>query len=59
MVDIDVNPFSNHNKMDAQPDETGKTIPLTPGGVEGEGTTWEPVREKSFGGMSIRGKVLR
>ena len=30
MVDIDINPFGDHSRTDAQPDETGKTIPLIP-----------------------------
>ena len=33
MADIDINPFGDHDKMDAQPDETGETIPVIPGGV--------------------------
>ena len=39
MADDDINPFSNHNKTNAQPDET---IPLTPGGVIEGASTWEP-----------------
>ena len=41
MADIDIDPFRNHDKRDAQPDETGETIPLNPGGVVGGGSTWE------------------
>ena len=33
MADVDIDSFSDHDKMDAQPDETGETIPLRPGGV--------------------------
>ena len=53
MADIDIDPFSDH-KTDAQPDETGKIIPVNPEGVEGGGT-WEPEckQETSFGGTSI------
>ena len=40
MADVDINPFSSHDKTDVRPDETGKTIPLNPEGVEG--CTWEP-----------------
>ena len=32
MADIDIDPFNNHDKTDAQPDKTGETIPLIPGG---------------------------
>ena len=31
MADIDVNPFSDHDKEDAQPDKIGKTIPFNQG----------------------------
>ena len=41
MVDIDIDPFGEHDKMDGQPDETGKTIPFTLGGLF-EGSIWEP-----------------
>ena len=41
MADVDIDPFSDHNKTDTWPDEMGETIPLTPGGVIGGGT-WEP-----------------
>ena len=33
MADVDTNPFGDHDKTDAQPDETGETIPLNPGGA--------------------------
>ena len=42
MADIDINPFGNHDKTVVQPDKTGETIPLNPGGVMGGGATWEP-----------------
>ena len=33
MVDVDIDPFGNHDKMDIWPDEPiRETIPLTPGG---------------------------
>ena len=50
MANIDIDDFNDHDKLDAQPDETGKTIPFTPGG----GGTWEPEceQEMSFGGTS-------
>ena len=41
MADVDIDPFGDHDKMDVQPDEMGKIIPLNPrgggvgGGVEG------------------------
>ena len=28
MADVDVDPFSDHDKMNAKPDETSETIPL-------------------------------
>ena len=60
MADVDINPFGDNDKTDAQPDETSKTIYLNPGGVVvGEGATWVPEPETSFRGTSIRKKVLR
>ena len=41
MADADIDPFDNHDKTDAQPDETGETIPLNSEGVGG-GATCEP-----------------
>ena len=35
MADADIDPFGDHDKMDAQLDETGETIPLNQGGVMG------------------------
>ena len=35
--DVDIDLFSDHDKMDTQPDETGGTIILNPGGVGGGG----------------------
>ena len=29
MADVDIDPFSDHNETDAQPDETSETISLT------------------------------
>ena len=46
MADIDIDSVSDHNKLVAQPNEQmGETIPLTPGGVVGGGSTWEPEQE--------------
>ena len=45
MADMDISPFDEHDKIDAQPDEIGETIPFTPGGVIGGGSTWEPEQE--------------
>ena len=63
MADIDINPFSNHDKMDTQPDETGKTIPLNPREVVVGGTaTWKPehIQETSFrGSQRIRLKEVQ
>ena len=57
MADID--PFGERDKTDAQPDETGKTIPFTPGGVIEGGPTWEPESEQetSFGGKTQRTRL--
>ena len=43
MADVDINPFIDHYKTDAQPDKTGETIPLNPEGVVVVGgAIWEP-----------------
>ena len=33
MADVDIDPFSNHNKTDSHPDETGESIRFTQGGA--------------------------
>ena len=55
IADVDIDPFSDHDKTDAQPDETGETISLIPGG----GATWEPEREQetSFGRKTQRTRL--
>ena len=58
MADVDINPLGKHDKTDEHPDK-GETIPLTPEGVIGGGSTWEPEQETSLGGTSLRTKVLR
>ena len=60
MADIDIDPFGDHDKTGAQPDETGKNIPLNPEGVGGIGATWEIEceQEMSFRG-SLRTKAIR
>ena len=53
MADVDINPFGDHNKTDSHPDDTGETIPLSPGGAIGAaGSSWEPEpeQETSCGG---------
>ena len=56
ITDVDIDSFSNHDKMYTQPDETGEIFPLNPGGGEvmGGGTTWEPECEQEtlFGGKT-------
>ena len=54
ITNVDINPLGEHDKADAWPDETGKKIPFTPGGVIKGGSTLEPEREQetSFRGMS-------
>ena len=32
MTDVDINSFGEHDKTDSHPDETGDTVPCTPGG---------------------------
>ena len=51
MANVDIDPFGEHDKMDAQPDKTSETIPFTPGRVIEGGSTWEPEHEQgtSFG----------
>ena len=44
-MENDRHPFGDHDKMDAQPDET---IPLTPRGVMGRGSTWQPEQGTPF-----------
>ena len=48
MSNIDIHPFGEHDKTDLHSDDTGETIPFTPGGR----STWEPEcnQETSFGG---------
>ena len=63
MVNVDINPFGDHDKVYLQPDEhPNETILFTPGEVGGViegGSTWEPERETSFGGTSVRTKLQR
>ena len=49
MVDVDIDPFGEHESRPEEP--TDENIPLTP---VGGGSTWEPTREQetSFGGCS-------
>ena len=58
MADVDTDPFGEHDKPDKHQDE-GETIRLTPEGVIGGGSTWEPEQETSSRETSIREKVLR
>ena len=55
MADVDIDPFSEHDKTDEHPDQG---IPLTLVRVLGGGSTWEP-KQETFGGISLRMKVLR
>ena len=41
MADVDIDPFGENDEIDSLPDDTGETIPLTPGGSMGGGSTWE------------------
>ena len=49
MANIDIDPVSDHDKLDKAMSET---IPLTPGGVIGGGSTWEPECKTSFRGKT-------
>ena len=55
MADVDIDPFGEHDKIDSHPDETNKTISLTP-----RGSSWEPEceQETSFGGGKIQERRL-
>ena len=55
MVDIDIDPFGEHDRTEEPMDEC---IPLTP---VGGGSTWEPEHEQetSFGGESQRTKLVK
>ena len=44
MADVDIDSFTEHDKTDAQPDET---IPFALGEVIEGGSTWEPKQETS------------
>ena len=59
MADVDINPFSDHNKTDSHPDETGENTPVIAGGVGG--STWEPEPECKtlLRGISLREEVLK
>ena len=60
MADIDIDPFSSHEKTDSHPGETGENIPLTPGGGGG-GSSWEPEpeQETSLGGKTHESKISK
>ena len=47
MAVVDTDHFGDHDKTDVQPNEMGKTIPVTPGRAT-------LVHEMSFGGTSLR-----
>ena len=54
MAEVDINPFDDHDKTDAQSDQTSETIPLTPGGLGG--STWEPGHKQ---GTSFETEIQR
>ena len=56
MVDVDIEPFGEHDKTDSQPNETDEIISFTPGGVTEGGST--PEQETSFRGTSQKTEVL-
>ena len=43
MADIDIDPFGEHNRTEARPNENIPLPPVIPG--EGGVSTWEPGRE--------------
>ena len=55
MVDVDIDPFGEHESRPEEP--TGENIPLTPVG----GSTWEPEceQETSFGGESEGTRLMK
>ena len=60
MVDVDIDPFGEHESRTDDNTETGENIPFTP--VGGGRSTWEPERgeqETSFGGESQRTKLMK
>ena len=61
MADIDIDTFGQHDKTDSHSDETGETIPLTPEGVMGGGSAWEPEckQETSFGRKSHESEIVK
>ena len=44
MAEVDIDPFSYHNKINSHPDATGETIPLSRGGAGG--SSWEEEHEQ-------------
>ena len=60
MVDVDIDPFGEHDRTESRTDETGENIPLSPV-TPGGRSTWEPERkqETSFGGESQRTKLMK
>ena len=57
MVDVDIDPFGEHDRTESRTDETGENISFTPVG----GSTWEPEHEQetSFRGESQRTKLMK
>ena len=58
MVDVDIDPFGEHESRTDNHTETGENIPLTP---VGGGPTWEQEceQETSFGGESQRTILMK
>ena len=57
MADVDIDPFGGHKSRPDNHTDTGKNIPLIPGG----GSTWEPEHEQetSFRGMNQRTRLKK
>ena len=58
MADVDTDPFSDHDKIDSHPDETGENISLTPGGATWESET-EREQKTSFRGKTHESEIFK
>ena len=58
MADVNINPFSDHDQTDSYPDETGKNIPLTPGGGVMRRSTWDKKHHCEEGKLKKEGSLI-
>ena len=61
MADVDIDPFGEHDKTNAQPDETGQKFSVTPGGAVERKSSSEPERKQktSFKGGKTQSTRLK